>query len=42
MPNVRQHLLVEDAGHAIFRDQPEVVIQAFRALATPEGFSSGG
>lgn len=42
MPNVRQHLLVEDAGHAIFRDQPEVVIQAFRALVTPEGFSSGG
>lgn len=42
MPNVHRHLLVENAGHAIFRDQPEVVIRAFRELVTPEGSPSGG
>ena len=29
MPNVR-HVLVEDAGHAIYREKPESVIQAIR------------
>lgn len=31
MPNVR-HVLVEDAGHAIYRDRPEVVLKAIRDM----------
>ena len=31
MPNVR-HVLVEDAGHAIFRDKPEAVLKALRDM----------
>lgn len=31
LPNVR-HVLVEDAGHAIYRDKPDVVINALRDM----------
>jgi pimeloyl-ACP methyl ester carboxylesterase len=36
LPNVR-HVLVEDAGHAIYRDKPESVLQAMRRVLAEVG-----
>jgi hypothetical protein len=36
MPNGR-HVLVEDAGHAVYRDKPEAVLKALRDMISKPG-----
>jgi pimeloyl-ACP methyl ester carboxylesterase len=36
LPNIR-HVLVEDAGHAIYRDKPEAVLKARRDMIFSPG-----